>query len=53
MENWKDLQIIWTSPPLIDGRTASREFIEEIMDTERQILAYTINDQQLARQLRR
>ncbi|MBE2191664.1 MAG: glycerophosphoryl diester phosphodiesterase [Alphaproteobacteria bacterium] len=54
MENWKDLADYLNVTTInIDGRTASREFIEEIMDTERQILAYTINDQQLARQLRR
>lgn len=36
----------------IDGNTATREFVEDIMDTGRPILAYTINDPQKAKQLR-
>lgn len=36
----------------IDGRTATREFIEEIIEAQKPILAYTINDPMQARQLR-
>ncbi|HNQ91618.1 MAG TPA: glycerophosphodiester phosphodiesterase family protein [Alphaproteobacteria bacterium] len=52
-ENWAELADYLNATTInIDGRTASREFIEEIMDTERPVLAYTINDPQLARTLR-
>ena len=53
MENWKELADYLNASTInIDGRTATREVIDDIMDTERQILAYTINDPQLARTLR-
>ena len=53
MENWKELADYLNASTInIDGRTATRELIDDIMDTERQILAYTINDPQLARTLR-
>jgi len=53
MPNWAELaDYLEVTTINIDGRTATREFIEDIMDTERPILAYTINDPQLALQLR-
>ncbi len=53
MENWAELADYLDAATInIDGRTANRELIDDIMDTERQILAYTINDPQLARTLR-
>lgn len=53
LPNWAELADYLEATTInIDGRTATREFIEEIMDTERPILAYTINDPQLAKQLR-
>jgi glycerophosphoryl diester phosphodiesterase len=51
--NWAEMADYLEATTInIDGRVAPREFIEEIMDTERQIIAYTINDPMLARQLR-
>lgn len=53
MENWAELADYLNATTInIDGRTATREFVEAIMDTERPVLAYTINDPQLARTLR-
>lgn len=52
-ENWEELaDHLDTTTVNIDGRTAERDLIDTIMDTERQILAYTINDPMLARKLR-
>lgn len=51
--NWAELaDYLDVATINIDGRTASREFIEEIMEAQKPILAYTINDPQLARRLR-
>lgn len=51
--NWAELADYLEATTInIDGRTATRELIDEIMDTERPILAYTINDPHLARRLR-
>lgn len=51
--NWSELADYLDAATInIDGRTASREFIEEIMEAQKPILAYTINDPQLARRLR-
>jgi glycerophosphoryl diester phosphodiesterase len=52
-ENWKELsEYLEVSSYNIDGRTVTREQIEDIMDLQKPILAYTINDPMLARQLR-
>ena len=54
MENWKELaEYLNASTINIDGRTATRDFVEEIIDLQKPVLAYTINDPQLARSLRR
>jgi glycerophosphoryl diester phosphodiesterase len=53
LPNWAELADYFEATTInIDGRSATREFVEDIMDTQRPILAYTINDPQLARQLR-
>lgn len=53
LPNWAELaDYLEVTTINIDGRTATREFIEDIMDTQRPILAYTINDPQLAKRLR-
>ncbi|MDD3020075.1 MAG: glycerophosphoryl diester phosphodiesterase [Alphaproteobacteria bacterium] len=53
MENWAELADYLDATTInIDGRTATRDLVDAIMDTERPILAYTINDPQLARTLR-
>lgn len=53
-ENWKELaEYLNASTINIDGRTATRDFVEEIIDLQKPVLAYTINDPQLARSLRR
>lgn len=50
--NWKDLaDYLDTSVINISDQLATREFIEEIIDFEKRILVYTINDGQRARQL--
>jgi glycerophosphoryl diester phosphodiesterase len=50
VENWAELaDYLQASTINIDGRTASREFIEEVMELQKPILAYTINDPNLAR----
>ena len=52
-ENWKALaEYLSVTTVNIDGRTAPRELVEDIIDLEKQVLAYTINDLQLARTLR-
>lgn len=52
-DNWAELaDYLQASTINIDGRTASREFIEEVMELQKPILAYTINDPNLARRLR-
>lgn len=52
-ENWKELaEYLSVTTVNIDGRTAPRELVEDIIDLEKQVLAYTINDLQLARTLR-
>lgn len=52
-ENWKDLaQYLEATTINIDGRTVKRETVEEIIDLEKRVLAYTINDVHLARRLR-
>ena len=52
-ENWKELsEYLDVSTYNIDGRTVTREQVEDLIDTQKQILAYTINDPMLARQLR-
>lgn len=53
-ENWKELAEYLNATTInIDGRTATRELVEEIIDLEKPVLAYTINDPELARTLRR
>jgi len=53
IENWKELaDYLDVATINIDGRTANRDFIEEIMELQKPILAYTINDPQLAKSLR-
>lgn len=53
IENWKELaDYLDVTTINIDGSTTTREFIEEIMDAEKSVLAYTINDPNLARKLR-
>ena len=52
-ENWQQLaEYLNVTTVNIDGRTASRELVEDIIDLEKPVLAYTINDPQLARTLR-
>lgn len=52
-ENWAELADYPDAATVnIDGRVAQRELVEAIMDTDRPVLAYTINDPQLARTLR-
>lgn len=52
-DNWKDLvDYLAVSTVNLDGRAATREMVEDIIDLEKQVLAYTINDPQLARTLR-
>ncbi len=52
-ENWAELADYLDAATInIDGRVAQRELVESIMDTDRPVLAYTINDPQLARTLR-
>lgn len=52
-DNWKDLvDYLDVTTVNIDGRTATREMVEEIIDLEKPILAYTINDPLQARKLR-
>lgn len=53
MPNWAELaDYLEVTTINIDGNEATREFVEEILDTERPILAYTINDPQTALKLR-
>lgn len=53
-ENWKELAEYLNATTInIDGRTATRELVEEVIDLEKPVLAYTINDPELARTLRR
>ena len=52
-ENWHELaEYLNVTTIHIDGRTATREQVEEILDLEKPVLAYTINDPQLAKTLR-
>lgn len=52
-ENWKELAEYLNAATInIDGRTVTREQVEEILDLEKPVLAYTINDPQLAKTLR-
>ncbi len=52
-DNWKELaEYLNASTINIDGRTVTREQVEEILDLEKPVLAYTINDPQLAKTLR-
>ncbi len=52
-ENWKEIaQYLEATTINIDGRTVKRETVEEIIDLEKRVLAYTINDVHLARRLR-
>ncbi len=51
-ENWKDLvEYVDAVTVNIGRKIASRELIEDIIDFEKAILVYTVNDPQLARQL--
>jgi len=51
-ENWKDLaDYLEVSTINISDELASREFIEEIIDFEKPVLVYTVNDPIRARQL--
>jgi len=50
--NWRELaEYLQASTVNIDGRTCTREQVEDIADLGLPILAYTINDPQLARKL--
>lgn len=52
-ENWKEMaQYLEATTINIDGQTVKRETVEEIIDLQKPILAYTINDVHLARRLR-
>lgn len=52
-DNWKELaEYLNASTINIDGRAVTREQVEEILDLEKPVLAYTINDPQLAKTLR-
>jgi glycerophosphoryl diester phosphodiesterase len=52
-ENWKELAEYLNATTInIDGRVATRELVEEIIDLQKPVLAYTINDPQLAQTLR-
>ena len=52
-ENWRELgEYLNVTTMNIDGRTANREMVEELIDLQKPVLAYTINDPQLARSLR-
>lgn len=52
-ENWKELaEYLNVTCINIDGRTCTRDMVEDIIDMEKQIAAYTINDPQLAKILR-
>ncbi len=52
-ENWKELaEYLNVSTMNIDGRSVTREQVEDILELQKPVLAYTINDPQLARTLR-
>ena len=52
-ENWKELSDYLEAATFnIDGRHVTREQVEDLIDLQKPILAYTINDPMLARQLR-
>ena len=51
-ENWRDIvEYLDGATVNIGQKIATRELIEDIMDFEKPVLVYTINDPQLARQL--
>lgn len=51
-ENWKELaEYLDVTTININGNTVSREDIEQIIDLDKPVLAYTINDPQTARKL--
>lgn len=51
-ENWSELaEYLQVSTINVNAKSVTREQIEAIMDIEKQILAYTVNDPQLARKL--
>lgn len=52
-ENWKEIaEYLDVATINIDGYAATRELVEDIIDFQKSVLAYTINDPQLARTLR-
>lgn len=52
-ENWKDLaDYLQISSINFNGNTASREQVEELMEMQKPLCAYTINDVQTAKRLR-
>ncbi len=52
-ENWKELaEYLNVATIHIDGTTATREQVEDILELQKPVLAYTINDPQLAKTLR-
>jgi glycerophosphoryl diester phosphodiesterase len=52
LENWKDIaEYLEIATLNINGGTATREQIEEYIELQKPILAYTINDPQKAREL--
>lgn len=52
LENWKEIADYLQAATInIDGRKASREEIEDYIDTRRPVMAYTINDPLLAQNL--
>jgi glycerophosphoryl diester phosphodiesterase len=51
-ENWKDLtEYLDVATVNLNAKTVTREQVEDLMDLEKQILAYTVNDPQTARKL--
>src|SRR5690606_32364522 len=54
LPNWKEMMEYLDAATLnFDGRKATREEVEEYMELQKPLLAYTINDPQRARELRR
>lgn len=54
LPNWKEMMEYLDAATLnFDGRKATREEVEEYMELQKPLLAYTINDPQKARELRR
>ena len=51
-ENWHELaQYLDVSTVHVNAKTVSREQVEDVMDLEKPILAYTVNEPDVARRL--